>query len=148
MGSSEAVASVDVLLKINGVPIGGQLGATLTREIQTVDVTTKVCKGKREFMVMSDTWNVKCNGYYLLGDMGIKHLMDAVINYKLLDISVRFSEGYILDGKCLVETFPVEMRDKKEVVYSLTLVGSGVLEYKNLSDSKQFLLLNEKEEQV
>lgn len=142
MSKAEAVASVDVLLKINEVVIGGQLNAELTRETQTLDITNKSCRGKREFIVLSDQWNVKCDGYYLLGDQGHRHLIDAIHNYKLLDISLRFSENYIMSGKCLIESYPIAMHDKKEVTYSLNLIGSGELKEIIISEMKDFSILD------
>lgn len=147
MAVSKSVASVGVVIRVGGQLIGGQLGATLNRETQTADVTTKSCNGKREFIIISDTWNVDCDGFYRLNDKGLDLLLDSVMNHTLLDIEIQVATGYVLNGKCLVESFPLEMPDKKEVQYKLTLLGSGDLIKSEINEIKEISELKRKEEQ-
>lgn len=146
MPVSKSVASVGVVIKVGNQLIGGQLGATLNRETQTADITTKSCNGKREYIIISDTWNVECDGFYRLNDMGLELLMDSVMNHTPLDIQIQVAKDYVLSGKCLVESFPLQLPDKKEVKYELTLLGSGDLEKSKITAIEELNTLKQKEE--
>ena len=137
MAVTKSVASVDVLLQLqkpdgNFVDIGGQQGAFLNRETVTRDISVKANLGRTEFMILSDTWDIECNGFLKINDDGIELLHDAIFNRKYLKVKVTFSDGFTMEGDVLVKSFPVAVPNKGTVTYTLSLVGSGELRKVNL----------------
>lgn len=141
MEVSKSVAGVDVIIRFkdgqNLIPLGGQLDSKLDRETEMVDITTKEDSGKQRFLVVSDTWEISCDGFYKLNDRAIELLHDSFVNYEPLIVDVKVGKGYVLTGECLVASFPQEFLKNKEVKYSVSLKGSGPLERSKKTDIKE-----------
>lgn len=119
--------SVDVILSIDNNPLGGQLGATLTRQAQMITITNKIDSDWAESLAGTKSWGISCNGVYVTSDTALLLLEQAFMNNKPVDVSIVVG-GKTLKGKALLTDFPLSAVYNKEFQYSLRLLGTGALE--------------------
>lgn len=130
---AKKIAGVDVLLmvEIGGekVAIGGQKGASLTREAELIDVTDKTSGGWSESIMGLKSWSIECEGLVTLGDQGLEHLHTCFDNGTLIDAAIKVGgdDGYSYKGQVLITEFPEEYAQDDAVTYSVTLQGASAL---------------------
>lgn len=131
---AKKVAGVDVLLSLvtgdTKTPIGGQKGASLKRQAETIDVSDKTSGGWSESIMGLKSWSLECEGFVTLGDEGFEALHTSFDDRTPLDVEliVGGSDGYTYKGKAVITDFPEEFAMDDAVTYSLTLQGASPLE--------------------
>lgn len=119
--------SVDITLYIDGLPLGGQQSANLTRQSRLIDITNKINSEWEEVLGGTKSWSVACSGIYVINDAALALLEDAFMNNK--SITVSLNTGFQrLQGQALITDFPLSAVFDKEFKYTLNLLGTGPLE--------------------
>lgn len=131
---AKKVAGVDVLLKVRStegeyVAIGGQKGASLKRQAETIDVSDKTSGGWSESIMGLKSWSLDCEGFVCLGDAGFNVLHTAFDNRTPLEVEIKVgdTEGYTYTGSVVITDFPEEYPSDDAVTYSLSLQGASAL---------------------
>lgn len=124
------VAGVDVLLyvTINGqkTVVGGQSGATLSRETNVIEVTSKE-SGWAENLAGVKSWSIECEGYVVVDDVAYDSLEDAWENGQEIEAEISVPSGNTYSGKAIIGEFPLEAPQDDAMTFSLTLTGTGAL---------------------
>lgn len=136
--AGQKVAGVDVLLKAKGkdgelVVIGGQTGATLNREAETIDTTDKTSGGFASAIAGIISWSIDADGFVVLGDEGFSLIEDSFLNRERVLAEVRVgdsdnADGVTYSGYGYLVDLPLEFAYDDAVTYSLSIQGDGVLE--------------------
>ena len=119
--------SVDITLYIDGLPLGGQQSANLSRQSRLIDITNRINSDWEEALGGTKSWSVMCSGIYVINDEALALLEDAFMNNK--SITVSLNTGFQrLQGQALITDFPLSAVFDKEFKYTLNLLGTGPLE--------------------
>ena len=119
--------SVDITLYIDGLPLGGQQSANLSRQSRLIDITNRINSDWEEALGGTKSWSVMCSGIYVINDEALALLEDAFMNNK--SITVSLNTGFQrLQGHALITDFPLSAVFDKEFKYTLNLLGTGPLE--------------------
>lgn len=119
--------SVDITLYINGLPLGGQQSANLSRQSSLINITNRINSEWEEILTGTKGWSVMCSGIYVINDEALTLLEDAFMNNKLITVSI--NTGFQrLQGQALITDFPLSAVFDKEFKYTLNLLGTGPLE--------------------
>lgn len=130
------IAGVDVLLKVKSgadyVVVGGQTGASLSRDASVLDVTDKTSGGWAENLAGILSWGIEADGFVVLGDAGIELLETAFTNREAVEVEIRIgadaeATGVTYSGKGILASLPLEMPQDDAVTYSVSVTGSGPL---------------------
>lgn len=134
----QKVAGVDVLLKVGDSDgtlqiVGGQTGATLNREAETIDTTDKTSEGFSSAMPGIISWSIDADGFVVIGDESFDLIEDAFLNRNKFVAEVRVGEddneeGRTYSGEAYIVDLPLEFAQDDAVTYTVTLEGVGVLE--------------------
>lgn len=132
--AGKKIAGVDVLLKVKSsegqfVAVGGQKGASLKRQADTIDVSDKTSGGWSESIMGLKSWSLDCDGFVTLGDSGFKLIHEAFDNRTPIEVEIKVgdTDGYTYSGSVVITDFPEEYASDDAVTYSLTLQGSSPL---------------------
>lgn len=126
------VAGVDVLLyaTIGGSGtrqvVGGQSGATLNRETNVIEVTSKE-SGWAENLTGVKSWSIDCEGYVVVDDTAYTALEDAWEDGTEIDVEIVVPSGSTYSGKAIIASFPLEAPQDDAMTFSLSLTGTGAL---------------------
>lgn len=131
------IAGVDVLLKVAGedgtmIVLGGQTGATLNREAETIDTTDKTSKGFSSSMAGVISWSIDADGFVVLGDEGFDLIEETFLARKPFTAETRVgaddnADGRTYSGEVYITELPLEFAQDDAVTYSLSLQGNGEL---------------------
>ena len=119
--------SIDVILYINDLPLGGQQSATLTRQSRLIDITNRINPEWEEILVGTKGWSIVCSGMYVINDKAFGMLEEAFMNNTPIKVSIN-SGIQQLQGQALITDFPLSAIFDKEFKYSVSLLGTGPLE--------------------
>lgn len=132
------IAGVDVLLKIADEDgtlqvVGGQTGATLNREAETIDTTDKTTGGFASVIAGTLSWSVDADGFIVLGNEAVTLLEDIFLGRKQVMLEIRLgadddSDGITYTGNGYLVDFPLEFAQDDAVTYSISIEGDGKLE--------------------
>lgn len=120
-------SGVDVILKINGVPVAGQLGANLMRSMSPINITNKINADWGDNLAGVKTWRVSCNGMFVVNANSLQMLEDAFMNNEEIDVSLRVN-GKNYFGRVLITDYPVSSTYNAQFSYNLSLLGTGELQ--------------------
>ena len=120
------VAGVKVLVSIGGQVVGGQTGATLNRETNIIEVTSKE-SGWGESLAGIKSWSIECEGYVVLDDQSYNAMEEAWEDGETVDVSIVVPGGKTYAGEALIGDFPLEAPQDDAMTFSITLTGTGVL---------------------
>lgn len=125
------IAGVDVLLyaKVGAgtsTVVGGQSGATLNRETNVIEVTSKE-SGWAENLSGIKSWSLECEGYVVVSDTAYDALETAWENGDQIDVEIRVPAGNTYAGKAIIAEFPLEAPQDDAMTFSITLQGTGAL---------------------
>ena len=84
--------SVDIILYIDGLPLGGQQSANLSRQSRLIDITNRINSDWEEALGGTKSWSVMCSGIYVINDEALALLEDAFMNNK--SITVALNTGF------------------------------------------------------
>ncbi len=126
------VAGVDVLLYANvgetatRQVVGGQSGATLNRETNVIEVTSKE-SGWAENLTGVKSWSIDCEGYVVVDDTAYTALEEAWEDGTEIDVEIVVPSGSTYSGKAIIASFPLEAPQDDAMTFSLSLTGTGAL---------------------
>lgn len=130
-----ATKGIDFVVKINtgtaDVPVyqtvAGQRGASLSREAETLDVTSKDTKGWSESISGFKSWSIEADGLVTEDDKGFLALEDAYMKGEAILISLVTASGGKYEGKAIITSFPLTASYDDVVTYELSFTGTGAL---------------------
>lgn len=119
-----------VIIKIQGegdewIAVAGQQGGSLSREVETVDVSSKDSEFN-EFELGQMEWSVSLDGLLKLTDDGFELLEEKFMAKE--EVMVQFvANGNTYEGQCMITNLPLEFGYEDMVTYSCDLQGTGTL---------------------
>lgn len=124
---------VDVLISIEDDKgedkvIGGQRGATLNREVETIDATHKQVTGWTYNLAGQGSWSIDTDGVLLTDDSTLEDLEDAFENKEPITTQWTNPSGQSYKGKAIITSYPIEAPMDDVMTYSMTLEGQGKYE--------------------
>ena len=130
-----AVTGVDFLIQVNTgteatptwTTVAGQQNATLNREVDEADITSKDSDGWYEGLPTIRNWSIDFDGLIVEDDTGYKALEDAYMNNEILQVQIVTPVGNKYTGKAYLTDFPIEAPYDDAATYSGTLQGTGPL---------------------
>ena len=123
---SNVVRSIDTVISIDGIPVGGQQSANLVRQTEAIDITNHINGDWAENMAGKKSWNILCSGLYITNDNAFSLLEDAFMNNKAVEVLVSFGTTK-LKGNAIITDFPLSSVFNKEFKYNIKLLGTGAL---------------------
>lgn len=124
---------VDFLLYVNTgtadtpnyIKVAGQRGATLTRENETIDASSKDNAGWSDDEYGMSTWTIEGEGVIVEDDQAFRALEEAFMNRLTLLARFQTAAGNKYEGQALVTNLTLEAPYDDMATYSLTLQGKG-----------------------
>lgn len=120
-------SSINVALLIDNNIVGGQLGVSMARSANSIDITNKIKTDWQENLSGTKSWTITCNGLYVKDQQGLKALEDAFMTNRDVDVVIKTSYA-TYHGKAIITDFPLNANYSSAFKYSLTLLGNGPLE--------------------
>lgn len=105
--------------------VAGQRGGTLTREYDTIDVTSKDNMGWQDEEYGNASWSIEADGLLVEDDAGFLALEDAFENAEYVMVKFQTQAGNNYEGSAIISDFSVEAPYDDSATYSLTLNGKG-----------------------
>lgn len=125
------IAGVDVLLSVvqgeSTKVLGGQSGATLNRETNVIETTSKDANGWAESVAGVKSWSIEAEGFIVEDDDAYAILVDAWLSGTPIDVKLAYKNGKYYTGKALVAECPEEFPGDDAATYSVSLTGTGPL---------------------
>lgn len=108
--------------------LAGQRNATLKRQADTIDSTSKDTAGFwKESLAGFKSWGVDCDGAYVESDAAYATLEAAYLNNTDVGIVVEFPSGAKYTGRATIKDFSLELPYDGLVTYKLQFDGNGAL---------------------
>jgi predicted secreted protein len=123
---SNVARSIDTVIRLNGVALGGQQGANLIRQTEAIDITNRINSEWAENLAGKKSWNIVCSGLYITNDRAFGLLEDAFMNNKTVEVLISFGATK-LKGNAIITDFPLSSVFNKEFKYNIKLLGTGAL---------------------
>jgi predicted secreted protein len=123
---SNVARSIDTVIRLNGVALGGQQGANLIRQTEAIDITNRIHGEWAESLAGKKSWNIVCSGLYITNDKAFVLLEDAFMNNKTVEVLISFG-GSKMKGNAIITDFPLNSVFNKEFKYNIKLLGTGAL---------------------
>lgn len=123
---SNVARSIDTIIRLNGVALGGQQGANLIRQTEAIDITNHINGEWVESLAGKKSWNIVCSGLYITNDRAFGLLEDAFMNNKAVEVLISFGSTK-LKGNAIITDFPLSSVFNKEFKYNIKLLGTGAL---------------------
>lgn len=117
---------IDIVISVNGTPLAGQQGATLTQSRQTIDITNKIDPSWSESLAGARTWRINCDGLYVVNSDSLKALQGAFLQDTELEVSLSF-DGQRYHGVAILTDFPLQVTFNRGLKYTARLLGTGEL---------------------
>lgn len=129
---SQALAGYTVLVSVGSTVIGGQTNASITREMDTIDITSKNDSTDmfRQFLASWKTWSIDMDAFVILSDASLTDLEDAYMNGTVVDVSIKLGLGTTAPeytGSALVTNMSIEASMDDATTFTITLTGVGSL---------------------
>ena len=129
---------VDVLISVvdetdEEQVIGGQRGATLNREVNTIDATHKQVAGWGYNIAGQGSWSIDTDGVLLEDDASLTLLEDAFENKEAVTVQWTNPSGQSYRGEAIITSYPVEAPMDDVMTYSMSFQGQG--KYEKVEDS-------------
>ena len=118
---------VDVVLSIDGLPVGGQQGAVLNRSMSPINITNKIQATWEQSIAGVKTWNIKCSGIYVKNSNSLLSIEEAFLNNNEVTVNITIGDSSYR-GQCLITNFPVNSVYNSQFKYNIDLLGIGALQ--------------------
>jgi predicted secreted protein len=118
---------VDVVLSIDGLPVGGQQGAVLNRSMSPINITNKIQATWEQSIAGVKTWNIKCSGIYVKNSKSLLSIEEAFLNNNEITVNITIGDSSYR-GQCLITNFPVNSVYNSQFKYNIDLLGIGALQ--------------------
>jgi TP901-1 family phage major tail protein len=105
--------------------VAGQRGGSLTREYDTIDVTSKDNFGWSDEEYGVASWSIEADGLLVENDAGFLALEDAFEDAKYVKVRFQTQAGNKYEGLAIISDFSIEAPYDDTATYSLTLNGKG-----------------------
>lgn len=123
---SNVARSIDTIICLNGVTLGGQQGANLIRQTEAIDITNRINGDWAESLAGKKSWSIVCSGLYITNDKAFDLLEDAFMNNKTVEVLISFGSAK-LKGNAIITDFPLSSVFNKEFKYNIKFLGTGAL---------------------
>ena len=123
---SNVARSIDTVIRLNGMALGGQQGANLIRQTEAIDITNRINGEWNENLAGKKSWSINCSGLYIVNDNALSLLENAFMNNIPVEVLISIA-GSKLKGKAIIVDFPLNSVFNKEFKYSIKLLGTGAL---------------------
>lgn len=120
---------IDIILYVNGVPVGGQMGVILNQMMTPIDITNKIKAEWTEKMDGLKVWNVQCNGMYIANSNSLSLLEEAFMSNSGVEVEIIAGDVHFI-GRGLITNFPLTAVFDKQFKYNISILGTGPLERK------------------
>lgn len=120
---------IDIILYVNGVPVGGQMGVILNQMMTPIDITNKIKAEWTERMDGLKVWNVQCNGMYIANSNSLSLLEEAFMSNSGVEVEIIAGDVHFM-GQGLITNFPLTAVFDKQFKYNISILGTGPLERK------------------
>lgn len=110
------------------VKVAGQQGGTLSREYDTIDVTSKDNMGWEDNEYGNASWEIEGDGILVEDDEGFKLLEDAFENADYVMARFETQAGNKYQGMTIISEFEIEAPHDDTATYDITLEGKGAYE--------------------
>src|SRR5699024_1314228 len=124
---------VDVLISVGEAVIGGQRGATLNREVNTIDATHKQVAGWGYSIAGQGSWSIDTDDVLQADDASLDTLEEAFENKEAVKVTWTNPSGKSYTGDALLTSYPIEAQMDDVMTYSMTCKGPG--KYEKVDDS-------------
>ena len=119
---------IDFVIKIGGATLGGQRGATLNRDADTIDVTSKGSTDEwREHESSFKQWSIDADGLIIEDDTAYLALETAFNAGTKVSVVMQTAANNTYTGNAIITSFPVEAPYDDAATYSVSLLGDGAL---------------------
>ena len=131
-----AIKGIDFLVKVKtgGEPdsptyttVAGQRGASLSRDAETMDITTKDSNGWNESVAGFKSWSIDADGLLTEDDAGYLALEQAYMEGKTVLISLTTTGGGSYEGNAIITSFPMDASYDDVATYEVSFTGTGPL---------------------
>ena len=123
---ANAQKGINIVLKLDGQVLAGQLGAKLSQSASPIDITNKITGEWEEHLYGIKNWQVDCNGLYAKNINSYTMLQEAFRTNQLIDIEITMDEHKYV-GKALLIEFPLTATYNDTFKYNVRLLGDGAL---------------------
>ena len=120
---------IDIILYVNGIPVGGQMGVLLNQMMTPIDITNKIKAEWTERMDGLKVWNVQCNGMYIANSNSLSLLEEAFMSNSGVEVEIIAGDVHFI-GRGLITNFPLTAVFDKQFKYNISILGTGPLERK------------------
>jgi TP901-1 family phage major tail protein len=136
MAPTTVVRGIDFLIFANTgtdanplwTAVGGQQGATLTEERDSIETTNKNSDNtSREYDYGPYGWSIEAEGVYVPNDAAWAVLKNCIRNAIKCKVRIKEAGVYSLEGTVLVTSTETDAPYDDATTYSLELQGSGPL---------------------
>ena len=119
---------IDFVIKIGTDILAGQRGATLNRDMDSIDVTAKDSPDQwRQNEASFKNWGIDADGLVVEDDAAYLALETAYNNGDKVTVEVSTPAGHKYGGSALITSFPIDAPYDDAATYSLSLLGDGAL---------------------
>ncbi|OLO40317.1 hypothetical protein BTR23_07460 [Alkalihalophilus pseudofirmus] len=109
-------------------PVGGQRDASLSEEVDEIDVTTKLSEGgMKEYEYGEGGWSISCDGLHVPSDEAYEVLKNAIREKKKVLVRISENGTSIDEGLALVTSRELSAPRNADTTYSVNLLGTGKL---------------------
>ena len=109
------------------IPVAGQTGGSLSREVDTVEIYTKDDENKVVYGTYI-TWSVDLEALYVLNDEGFALMEEKFTAKELVKVQIAMEDGNVYTGEGLITSLSMDLGQDDMVSISCSINGSGALE--------------------
>jgi TP901-1 family phage major tail protein len=128
------VRGLDILILVEStttpdtyVTVGGQRGATLSENTETIETTHKQTGGYKTFLPSFAEWTISADGVYISDDTAYQMVVDAMRNKTIVKVRWQENGTAIVEGDAIITSRELEGAYDSEATYSLELQGTGAI---------------------
>lgn len=108
------------------MPVAGQTGGSLSREVETLEVYTKDDATKQVYGTYS-TWSVDLEALYVLDDAGYALLEEKFAAKENVNVEIALEDGKTYTGEGLITSLSMDLGQDDMVSITCAINGSGDL---------------------
>ena len=122
-----ACKGLNVILSIDGKPLGGQQDAQLVRSMTPINITNRIDDEWSNSIAGIKSWSINCAGMHIKDSVSFEILENAFNTGSPIEVVLKGNE-HEYKGRALITSFPVSAPYSSTCIYNLGLTGCGALE--------------------